>query len=567
MGAPARTYCLDCAVLAPDPGDGGAIGYPSSEDTPRTRMDLNSFAFIDAGFTAIGFRNWQFEATSAFVQQHAAHRLALFIDGIAHAAGRGKRPQSPHSPTSFAFDDTDFGIGFYEATCERCGDSFRTSHSERLRPLARMPLTAVAIAEFRRRVATIHSLNFYRTHAGLVSSDAAPALGRFLDGHIDHGPVARVVTQEEWQAPPPTSMSAPLKLAWSIPGFSAQHGCPHVLADRVIALGGLRGRRASSFNLAGELIWERDLWSMAGHYVLGHSAVFDGRLWVVEGGGKTARLVAVDVATGDIVRDEPCAYGAVMWLPESRRLLGLAEQRKPTRRQSLALVSLEPTQEIIWAMDYVPESALDGLGRCAAITAEAVITMRGPELVAIDLAAGTVRWSSTVVGLAADPGSVVTGIAADGEVLITGLGPALLRNDLRSGAPLWRFSASGLDSTATRTGPHWALSGGAVYAAADTSLIALDCETGEVRMDLPSAAQSFAGTPAPRPRFRGVPFVAGASVFVMDDAGERLWAVERTSGQPQWMYRAPRGITSLRPIAAGERLFVQGPDLFCFEPV
>jgi outer membrane protein assembly factor BamB len=194
-----------------------------------------------------------------------------------------------------------------------------------------------------------------------------------------------------------------------------------------------------------------------------------------------------------------------------------------------------------------------------------VYVVSGDELLAINTSNGTVRWRAllrSVGGAITLPGKSVP-MASQGLVVIgAGGGTAAFR--VSSGELAWLFPYYG-----TR-----AIYGGRVYLTTIDSCHVVDLATGEALLQVPLA--SLAET---RWGLHGVQFSSHLAVsethgFIGDTRG-RLYAFDRTTGEPVWMDR-PKGITGFSgniPVIAGNRLYISSfsmapappPRLYCYE--
>jgi len=164
-------------------------------------------------------------------------------------------------------------------------------------------------------------------------------------------------------------------------------------------------------------------------------------------------------------------------------------------------------------------------------------------LYALSVDAGAKLWEFKFpsVGSAYDNigGHVTAPVVADGMVLI-GAADTLLAVDAEAGVPLWSVQIDApIASSAT-------VAGDSVYVADFTHLYALDIQTGELRWRFDHGAVSLFFAP----------IVQDGRVYIA--SYDTIFAVNRTTGQPEWSRRFD-DIQMTPAAAADPYLFVKSP--------
>jgi HEAT repeat protein len=224
LGVAYTTVCTLCGVEAPEVGDFGFIGAPSLE-TKRSKKGTHPFGYLYAGFAALGLLTEEIEAFKAFLEAHHGHKLHRYDDAGGEELGEeedgddGAGSVSPSKPTrKFTFKKGKFVEAFHELACEECGEVYRGSSSEKLRPFEPMPLTRERVTLFETNCGDIES-HTYRV-GGFPFEDIDP-IARFLRKHSGHAVVVRLDAGEA--SPRARGIG---KRRTEVPGFTAPEWAP-----------------------------------------------------------------------------------------------------------------------------------------------------------------------------------------------------------------------------------------------------------------------------------------------------------------------------------------------------
>jgi outer membrane protein assembly factor BamB len=587
LSVTASVECTECRVAGPSVGDGGAIGFPSAEDSPRLFGQLSSFAYIYEGLRAVGAVTWELAATRAFVEAHAGHRMALYFEGEEYGGRPGAAPATRGPLAHFSFDEAGFLSGFFEVCCPACGSSFRESWPSRYRPLDRHVISRGDWREFQRRVRLVDSLNFHRLAGVLDWHGDQSRLASFLEAHGRHAPVARVVHEEEWRAPalgrsagpggpvmrpswlpstghvsPRVELAPPLRLLFRHGDASHYMGAPVVGEGLVFAVTGWERQELVALDADGRAVWSRPVHTDVGFG--GPLCLTKAGLALVEteelagrppGTRLQSTLTLLEPDTGRVLWSTPTRFRPVSWAPERDLLVGIEPLFEPERRDTLARVSISEGLPVAW--EVTRPSARQRFGWLTALAGERLFTLMGDDLVALDAATGGTLWQTPLATFGKRWSDTAACLAVDGDRVVFSLLGATVGFDAADGRPVWQMSGPGA------SGP-WMLYEARLYSTSGAYRV-VDVPRGVTIVE--GAADPDAAPPPPAARYVGLPVVTGTHVFVVDSPAGRLWALDRDDGRPVWMHRPPDGFYAERPVGAGGRLFLQGRSgLLCYGP-
>lgn len=556
MGVTARIQCTDCCLDGPEVGDCGVIGYPSAEDTPQSYgrkpgKGIASFAYIYEGFRAIGVQTWELEATLAFVRAHASHRMGLYYEGEEYVV-HGRPPVSySRSTESSRFEGDGFVHGFYEVACPQCRETFREAWPTRYRPIDGFVLDRAAVRCFQQRVRLVDSGSFHRVAGVLDPGGGQEQLALFLERHGRHAPVARTVDEEVWTEH--VDQAPRLRQVWQYGSELHFQRGPVVDADRVY-VAGMKG--LACLDHQGRVVWTRPGNYQAGP--CGPMCLTDGGLAVVTYQGpdlKAAQpytIEMLDRATGAVRWSSASRFCPVLWIPEAGAFLGREARFEPEAYDTLAWVSLDAALATTWEKTRRPVAA-QRFGGVAAFGADRLFTMAHGSLVALHRSTGDQLWERPLAPFGRSWADHATCLAAVGDRVVLSLLGSTVGFDVNDGEPVWKITGEGA------SGP-WGVYEGTLYAPGKV-FRAVDVASGTVIVEGPGVPKS---TPPPlAPTFRGTPAVTEKHVFIGDSPAGRIWAFDRDTLTPIYMYRPPGGTLGERMVSAGGRLYVQAGSLRC----
>ena len=217
MGVSFSVSCTRCGVEAPEVGDFGYIGIPTTDPRKR-RASLRSFAAIHEGLAALGMLTHEVEAFHAFLEAHRGHPLRQFNDhGDEEFEADAEDSVSPGRSRAFRFQER-FPDAFHELSCS-CGAAYRAGSSEPLRPFEPFVPARKQLACFKSNVLAIDDDNFYRV-AGFPFDDLRH-IADFLEKHSGHTITARLTTGETSPSLAPRGGTTG-EPAWTPPAWKAE---------------------------------------------------------------------------------------------------------------------------------------------------------------------------------------------------------------------------------------------------------------------------------------------------------------------------------------------------------
>lgn len=562
MGVTACVYCRDCGQSAPGIGDCGAVGFPSLANTSRTIAGYQTFGYLHAAFKAIGYHTWELEAIAAYLKIHKGHDVTLYLEGQDVRTDE-EADLETWSDDRFAYDEDGFVSGFYDVTCDKCGDHVRYGPVQ-LRDMAPLKLTTPRIDKFLERVRGAEGRNFHRVFLLLDYHREQEAFAGFLTKHQGHAPVARIVREESWRA---AGAPAPRwELAWQKPHELTVFGEPLIAGNRIFVVDGVKHPQSSKaptvhcYSLDGEVLWERE----HPHNISNRPAWTAGGVVVeryVNDGPHRYELVWVDPDNGGVVRSTTTRHGVDRWLPGHRQFVGFRSMSGAERDEKRVAVVDASSGESIWE-SQVPNDIKLLPPRCC-VAGDAVLLVGNWRDTPIwvkcfDSATGAERWAVT---LSAPVDCVGTDYVAWKEFLLVRVGLRLFALNVADGAIAWQLDAP-------FTG--WSESQDLLIGHRDhpsrfsrDHFGVIDLEQRKQRFLLDE--KDFASAPQPPPRLSTKAHVSGGEILVVDERGRRLWGLDAMAGKPVWMHRPTEGVAGQRPAFSGDHLVIQGPTLTCYK--
>jgi outer membrane protein assembly factor BamB len=182
-----------------------------------------------------------------------------------------------------------------------------------------------------------------------------------------------------------------------------------------------------------------------------------------------------------------------------------------------------------------------------------MFTVAQGSLVALRQSTGEQLWERPLAPLGRSWADHATCLAVVGDRVVISLLGSTVGFDVNDGEPVWQIS--GEDA-----GGPWTVWDGTLYSPGKV-FRAVDVASGTVIVEGPGASSS--APPPPAPTFRGTPVVTDTHVFIGDSLAGRVWAFDRHTLTPVWMYRPPGGGVGERMVIAGGRLYSQAGPLRC----
>jgi outer membrane protein assembly factor BamB len=596
MGVAARIVCVTCDMGGPEIGDMGHLGYPSLEDDSQLEGELASFEYLYKGYAAIGYHPKPLEAVRAFLVAHKRHRIGLFLDGEEYARSY---PALTNTPAShFEFTGANFVQGHYELACGRCGEAFRTRRIEWLRPLEPRKLPKPRVQEFVSRVIDAEEANFYRVFDPLdPTRDEGRDWCEFIQQHARHSLTARTVVEERWSAlpaeigsptpdgpvnqerrqwfwsaanvmPHPAAVAPPLTLRWTYDHAQAIREAPFV-ADGHLYTATTTGRGIACLSPEGDELWRLDfgrdhaIGSDHNLAVMGEKIVAS--MYAAE--PQHGELLIIDRATGRVDRRTPFPFQHLIRIDDGPRVVAYRADYGTTQKFALALLDLTDPVRPVWCHTQTTDNISDSSFRRVAISGDRVYTEWGDDLVALRLADGEIVWRRSLVELGERSYWYPSPLSVSNETLLLDSTSGLVAFDTTNGDERWRRQSLEWCPRTVCEGVLYATQATPLVGATSSGMFAMDVATGRELARVEGASRSFARTPLSRPKFYGFPAVGLTHVFAVD-VNARLWALDKTTLEPQWMIR-PAGM--LAPVANilvayANRLIVKGGgSLFCLE--
>lgn len=390
-----------------------------------------------------------------------------------------------------------------------------------------------------------------------------------------------------------SSMTAPLDLAWKFPHVS---GLRKVWADGIlVGLDETRNYGSAKIGLDGKEIWRIRFGNVCrlGDVLLGtmgRAAEDDGKSDDDDGhdddddgdddedGRILEDLVHVDAATGAILHREASRYSPHYLLPDGKSFLCFDRLQKTDwggRKITLTRVSLEPGLPVIWEIASCevqgdPESGERMFGESFTYIDGRIYVpwgggLLGPSLrlLCFDAEGGSELWSLDAprpVGLSSNPRLVASG----NRLVIEGT------------EGLWILDTDTLQIIGTvPLGGDYTVEGDILHAMNGKVYRRVDLRTGEQILEYPVEKQ----LQAVRKNYYcdGVtpPIVTDEYLF-FGDSGGHLWAIEKDTGKPVWVHRAP-GCTGFHdlPQRHGDSIYIDSTTwdakkhpatLYCYRP-
>lgn len=328
----------------------------------------------------------------------------------------------------------------------------------------------------------------------------------------------------------------PLALRWSVKG---EYAFPVVWGDRVVL-----------YDLKGGIVCFEDgqeRWRYpkdVGFLVAGATVIAT----------TDKRLVELDLASGDIVRDVECDWavasvGIEAFLPEKHAFFGVKsfDEAEGIEVKELALIGVDDLKPR-WSVLSRGRSN-EVFGQPSAVGDGKVFVSRGPALVAFDLESGAQRWAASLgefdETLRYDRVRPMFSV----DRVVTSVRGGMAAFDAATGREIWRTQGHGAS----------VVYGGRVYSQGifPFKFGVLDVNDGRVllEVDLWKRVEKKWG-------FKRVDFAVGLAVsethFFMGDGDGRLYAFEKETGEPVWYHRPKGGnpyFVSV-PVIANNRLYI-----------
>jgi hypothetical protein len=173
------TICIPCRKGTGVGEEGGAMGLPTMEETPRGDGDhalsptlgggdpdtAETFGWLYSGFRAVGLTLHMLEAYRKFLETHTGegHRLYDWLEGHQDppAGFDGKYKLRLYEPPEGA---RGYVMAFVVFECVQCGQSLASDGSTLVRPFEPHVLSTEALHTFRERTVRPAECNFFEAY-------------------------------------------------------------------------------------------------------------------------------------------------------------------------------------------------------------------------------------------------------------------------------------------------------------------------------------------------------------------------------------------------------------------